>query len=80
MLVLKDLQESIYSDDFDTALLTTSEMLRVLYIEPKNINNWGVTMAMSKQREIDLDKKCYRIVKVIKLGKIELFTIRLGRK
>ena len=41
MLVLKDLQESIYSDDFDTALLTTSEMLRVLYIEPKNINNWG---------------------------------------
>lgn len=41
MLVLKDLQESIYSDDFDTALLATSEMLRVLYIQPKNINNWG---------------------------------------
>jgi len=34
----------------------------------------------SRQRELSLDKKCYNFVKVIKLGKFELFTIRLGRK
>ena len=37
-------------------------------------------MKTSKQRELAINKTCYRFVKVIKLGKIELFTIRLGRK
>jgi len=41
MEALKDLQANIYSDDFEKALLATSEILRILYIQPKNINNWG---------------------------------------